>query len=71
MPGAGVAHPIIRVARSCASQCPLAGVEHMISTVEGELRQGVGLAELLAATFPGGSVTGAPKVAAVDHIAAL
>ena len=50
---------------------PLAGVEHMVSTVEGELREGVGLAELLAATFPGGSVTGAPKIAAVDHIAAL
>ena len=50
---------------------PLAGVEHMVSTVEGELREGVGLAELLQATFPGGSVTGAPKIAAVDHIAAL
>jgi len=50
---------------------PLAGVEHMVSTVEGRLRDGVGLAELLQATFPGGSVTGAPKIAAVDLIAAL
>lgn len=50
---------------------PLAGVEHMVSTVEGCLREGVGLAELLGATFPGGSVTGAPKIAAVDLIAAL
>jgi para-aminobenzoate synthetase component I len=49
----------------------LAGVEHMVSTVEGILRADVGLAELLAATFPGGSVTGAPKIAAIDHIAAL
>jgi para-aminobenzoate synthetase component 1 len=49
----------------------LAGVEHMISTVEGTLRQDVGLAEILAATFPGGSVTGAPKIAAVDLIAEL
>jgi para-aminobenzoate synthetase component 1 len=49
----------------------LAGVEHLVSTVEGTLRQDVGLAELLAATFPGGSVTGAPKIAAVDLIAAL
>ena len=48
----------------------LAGVEHMVSTVEGTLRDGVGLAEILAATFPGGSVTGAPKIAAVDLIAA-
>jgi para-aminobenzoate synthetase component 1 len=49
----------------------LAGVEHMVSTVEGRLREGVGLAEILRATFPGGSVTGAPKIAAVDLIAEL
>jgi para-aminobenzoate synthetase component 1 len=50
---------------------PLAGVEHMVSRVEGALREDVGLAELLTATFPGGSVTGAPKIAALEHIAAL
>jgi para-aminobenzoate synthetase component 1 len=49
----------------------LAGVEHMVSKVEGTLRDGVGLAALLEATFPGGSVTGAPKIAAVDLIAGL
>lgn len=49
----------------------LAGVEHMVSTVEGTLRPEVGLAELLEAVFPGGSVTGAPKIAAVDLIAEL
>jgi para-aminobenzoate synthetase component 1 len=49
----------------------LAGVTHLVSTVEGTLREGVGLAELLGATFPGGSVTGAPKLAALDLIAAL
>jgi para-aminobenzoate synthetase component 1 len=49
----------------------LAGVEHMVSTVEGRLQEGVGLAELLRATFPGGSITGAPKIAAVDLIAEL
>jgi para-aminobenzoate synthetase component I len=49
----------------------LAGVEHMVSTVEGRLREGAGLAEILEATFPGGSVTGAPKIAAVDLIAGL
>jgi para-aminobenzoate synthetase component 1 len=49
----------------------LAGVTHLVTTVEGRLRDGVGLAELLEATFPGGSVTGAPKISAVDHIAAL
>jgi para-aminobenzoate synthetase component 1 len=50
---------------------PLVGVEHLVSTVEGELRPDVGLAELLGALFPGGSVTGAPKISAVDLIAAL
>jgi para-aminobenzoate synthetase component 1 len=49
----------------------LAGVEHLVSTVEGTLRDGAGLAEILQATFPGGSVTGAPKIAAVDLIADL
>ena len=50
---------------------PLAGVEHMVSLVEGTLRPDAGLADLLHATFPGGSITGAPKIAAVDTIAAL
>jgi para-aminobenzoate synthetase component 1 len=50
---------------------PLAGVEHLVSLVEGTLRDGVSLTELLEATFPGGSVTGAPKISAIDHIAAL
>jgi para-aminobenzoate synthetase component I len=49
----------------------LAGVEHLVSTVEGTLREDVGFAEVFEATFPGGSVTGAPKIAAVDHIAAI
>ena len=49
----------------------LAGVAHLVTTVEGRLRPQVGLAVLLDATFPGGSVTGAPKISAIDHIAAL
>ena len=53
------------------AQYELAGVTHLVSTVEGKLRPGVGLADILAATFPGGSVTGAPKVSALDHIARL
>jgi len=36
-------------------------VHQMISTVTGELEPGMGLAEILAATFPMGSMTGAPK----------
>lgn len=53
------------------AQRELAGVTHLVSTVEGRLRGGVRLAEILAATFPGGSVTGAPKIAAIDLIASL
>jgi para-aminobenzoate synthetase component I len=49
----------------------LAGVRHLVTRVEGRLREGVGLPELLEATFPGGSVTGAPKISAIDHIAAI
>jgi para-aminobenzoate synthetase component 1 len=47
------------------------GLVHLVSTVRGVLRPGIGWAELLDATFPPGSVTGAPKLAALDAIAAL
>ena len=47
------------------------GLSHLVSTVRGRLRAGVGWAELLAATFPPGSVTGAPKLAALDVIRRL
>ncbi len=47
------------------------GLTHLVSTVRGRLRPGVGWAELLEATFPPGSVTGAPKLAALDVIRRL
>jgi para-aminobenzoate synthetase component 1 len=50
---------------------PRAGVWHAESTVEARLRPGIGLDDVLAATFPGGSVTGAPKRAALALIHAL
>ncbi len=49
----------------------LAGVTHLVATVEAELREDVSLTELLEAMLPGGSVTGCPKIAALDHIASL
>jgi para-aminobenzoate synthetase component 1 len=49
----------------------LAGVTHLVATVEADLREDVGLGELLEAVLPGGSVTGCPKIAALDLIAAL
>ena len=48
-----------------------ATVHHLVSTVRGELRPDVGLAELLAAVYPGGSITGAPKLRAMEIIAEL
>ena len=48
-----------------------AGVWHLVSTVSGRLRDGVRDGELLRATFPPGSVTGAPKVQAMKVIATL
>jgi para-aminobenzoate synthetase component 1 len=53
------------------AQHELAGVTHLVSTVEGRLRADATLADILRATFPGGSITGAPKISAVDHIARL
>jgi para-aminobenzoate synthetase component 1 len=47
------------------------GLDHLVSTVSGRLRPDVGWPELLDATFPPGSVTGAPKLAALDAIRKL
>jgi anthranilate/para-aminobenzoate synthase component I len=44
---------------------------HLVSTVRGLLRPDVGLEELIRATFPGGSVTGAPKRRAMQIIEEL
>jgi len=49
----------------------LAGVTHLVSTVEGTLREDATLSGLLDAAFPGGSVTGAPKLAACGLIGRL
>jgi len=43
-------------------------VFHLVGTVEGDLRTDVGAADLLRATFPGGSITGAPKIRAMEII---
>jgi para-aminobenzoate synthetase component 1 len=46
-------------------------VHHLVSEVRGRLRPGCGPLDLLRAAFPGGSVTGAPKVRAMEVIAEL
>ena len=43
-------------------------VYHLVATVTGRLHERVGLAGLLKATFPGGSITGAPKIRSMEII---
>jgi para-aminobenzoate synthetase component I len=43
-------------------------VQHLVSTVEGRLREGVTHLQALAQCFPGGSITGAPKIRAMQII---
>ena len=45
-----------------------ASVHHLVSKVEGDLRPGYGAIDVLRATFPGGSITGAPKIRAMQII---
>ena len=48
-----------------------ASVHHLVSTVTGELEPGRDAVDLIAATFPGGSISGAPKIRAMEIIAEL
>lgn len=43
-------------------------VHHLVSTVVGKLRNGLDIVDLITATFPGGSITGAPKIRAMEII---
>ncbi|MGE3774390.1 MAG: anthranilate synthase component I family protein, partial [Gammaproteobacteria bacterium] len=46
-------------------------VHHLVSTVEGELAAGLGALDALRNCFPGGSITGAPKLRAMEIIEEL
>jgi len=46
-------------------------VQHLVSVVTGRLKPGLGPIDLLRAAFPGGSITGAPKVRAMEIVAEL
>jgi para-aminobenzoate synthetase component 1 len=46
-------------------------VSHLVATVRGSLRAGAGPADVLRATFPGGSITGAPKIRAMEILEQL
>jgi para-aminobenzoate synthetase component 1 len=60
----------VTVPSLCAVE-PHPGLVHLVSTVRGELTEKTGWPELLAATFPPGSVTGTPKSRALEIIETL
>ncbi len=48
-----------------------ASVHHLTSVITGELRDGKTVGDLIASIFPGGSITGAPKIRAMEIIAEI
>ena len=57
----------VRVPELCSLES-YANVHHLVSCVQGELADGLDAFDLLASSFPGGSITGAPKVRAMQII---
>jgi para-aminobenzoate synthetase component 1 len=60
----------VTVPRLCELET-YANVHHLVSVVEGTLAEGRDVFDLLAASFPPGSITGAPKVRAMEIISEL
>jgi para-aminobenzoate synthetase component 1 len=60
----------VRVPRLCRLE-RTAAVQHLVSTVTGQLAPGRDAFDLLAASFPGGSITGAPKIRAMELLEEL
>jgi para-aminobenzoate synthetase component 1 len=60
----------VRVPRLCRLERTTT-VQHLVSTVTGRLDAGRDAFDLLAASFPGGSITGAPKIRAMEILEAL
>jgi para-aminobenzoate synthetase component I len=60
----------VRVPRLCRLE-RTAAVQHLVSTVTGRLAAGRDAFDLLAASFPGGSITGAPKIRAMEILEGL
>lgn len=60
----------VKTPQICALES-YANVHHLVSTVTGELQDGKSAVDLLVASFPGGSITGAPKIRAMEIITEL
>jgi para-aminobenzoate synthetase component 1 len=60
----------VRVPRLCRLE-RTAAVQHLVSTVTGRLAAGRDAFDLLSASFPGGSITGAPKIRAMEILERL
>jgi para-aminobenzoate synthetase component 1 len=60
----------VRVSQLCGLET-YEYVQHLVSVVEGRLRDGATAIDLLRTSFPGGSITGAPKIRAMEIIAEL
>jgi para-aminobenzoate synthetase component 1 len=60
----------VRVPRLCRLE-RTAAVQHLVSTVTGRLADGRDAFDLLSAAFPGGSITGAPKIRAMEILEGL
>ena len=50
---------------------PYANVNHLVSTVVGTLKDDYSVVDVIKATFPGGSITGAPKIRSMEIIEEL
>lgn len=57
----------VKVPKLCELES-FANVHHLVSTIHGELAHGLNAIDVLQATFPGGSITGTPKVRAMQII---
>ncbi|MDO8288203.1 MAG: aminodeoxychorismate synthase component I [Parvibaculum sp.] len=64
------ANHTVKVEKLCALES-FANVHHLVSTVHGELKPATTHLDLLTRAFPGGSITGAPKLRAMEIIAEL